>query len=342
MLFEQSDSLSKISETLSVPEEATRHNSKPQHPYQVLRQLPSDATPAQQDSAIQAVFQPKEIHYSSRPDTLHLPGQDAGKSLKDVKLPKYYKESFFSNDSLLHPELSAGRYGVAGDPVPYSIHNDNYVTGMLLGCFILALIAFSHSRMFLLRQMKEFFYVQRSGTTVVSETTNELRFQFFLVLQTCLLLSLLFFFYTTIYISDTFVLSSQYQLIAIYFGIIASYFILKVILYCFVNAVFFDKKKNIQWLKSHMFLVSVEGIALFPAVMLHAYFDFSIRNTLIYFAFIAILVKLLTFYKCYSIFFRKIGAFLQIILYFCALEMIPLITLGVLLVMTGNYFKINF
>ena len=32
---------------------------KPRHPYQVLRTLPKDATPAQQDSAIQATFQPK-------------------------------------------------------------------------------------------------------------------------------------------------------------------------------------------------------------------------------------------------------------------------------------------
>jgi|WetSurMetagenome_2_1015567.scaffolds.fasta_scaffold01573_10 hypothetical protein len=341
MLFQQSDSLNNAS-TISIPEETEPHVSKPQHPYQVLRQLPADATPAQQDSAIQAVFQPKEVHYSSRPDTLHLPGQDAGKGLNDVTLPKYYKESFFSKDSLFHPELSGGRYGVAGDPVPYSIHGDNFVTGMLLGCFILALIAFSQSRSFLFRQAKDFFYTKRSGTTEVSETSAELRFQFFLVLQTCLLLALLYFFYTTIYIADTFVLSSQYQLIAIYFGIIASYFLVKTILYTLVNNVFFDNKKNVQWLKAQIFLTSAEGVALFPFVMLHAYFDLSIKNTLIYFAVVVIFVKLLSFYKCYSIFFRKIGAFLQIILYFCALEITPLIALLVSLVMTGNYLKINF
>ena len=39
--------------------------ARPQTPYQVLRMLPRDATPAQQDSAIQAWFQPGEIHYSS-------------------------------------------------------------------------------------------------------------------------------------------------------------------------------------------------------------------------------------------------------------------------------------
>ena len=43
---------------------AVSHHTRPQTPYQVLRLLPKDATPAQQDSAIQAWFEPGEIHYS--------------------------------------------------------------------------------------------------------------------------------------------------------------------------------------------------------------------------------------------------------------------------------------
>ncbi len=69
-------------------------------PAQVLSWLPKNATPAQQDSAIQAHFEPGEIHWSQCPDTLHLPGWPVGKSYRDVSLPQYYKESFFSKDSL--------------------------------------------------------------------------------------------------------------------------------------------------------------------------------------------------------------------------------------------------
>jgi hypothetical protein len=67
------------------------HSAKPQTPYEVLRLLPKDATPAQQDSAIQEWFEPKEIHYSSRPDTLHLPGHEIPRDLKEVSLPHYYR-----------------------------------------------------------------------------------------------------------------------------------------------------------------------------------------------------------------------------------------------------------
>ena len=83
-------------------------------PKEVLKWLPKNATPAQQDSMIQAHIKPSEIHWSNMPDTLHLPGHQPGKSFLDVSLPQYYRESFFSKDSLFHPELKGGR------PVSYT------------------------------------------------------------------------------------------------------------------------------------------------------------------------------------------------------------------------------
>lgn len=103
-------------------------------PRKVLSWLPRNATPAQQDSMIRAHIKPSEIRWSTMPDTLHLPGHPAGKSFRDVSLPQYYRESFFSKDSLFHPELRGGRMGVSGDPVPYSVSGDNFVTSLLLLC----------------------------------------------------------------------------------------------------------------------------------------------------------------------------------------------------------------
>ena len=143
-------------------------------PKEVLSWLPADATPAQQDSAIQRHIKISEIHWSEQPDTLHMPGHPKGKSFRDASLPQYYRESFFSKDSLFHPELTGGRLGVAGDPVPYSVASDNLVTGLLLGTFILAMLALAKSREFIIRQAKNFFYVQRANTTEITETSGEL------------------------------------------------------------------------------------------------------------------------------------------------------------------------
>jgi hypothetical protein len=310
-------------------------------PAQVLSWLPRNATPQQQDSAIQANITPSEIHWSSRPDTLHLPGQSVGKSFRDVSLPQYYKHSYFSKSPLFHPEISGGRQGVSGDPIPYTIAGDNLITSILLGCFVLTLTAYSVSRGFIERQVKKFFYVQHGKTTAVTETASELRFQLFLVLQTSLLQALVFFFYNSSVSSDTYVLE-QYQVIGIYGAMFACYYAFKFMMYFLTNMVFFDKGRNEQWLKSFLFIISSTGLLLFPAVMLLAYFDMAIKTVAVYALVVIVLSKVLTFFKTYIIFFRQNGRFLQNILYFCALEIMPLLSMLGVMITANSYLKVNY
>lgn len=120
------------------------------------------------------------------------------------------------------------------------------------------------------------------------------------------------------------------------------YFLMKAILYCISGWVFFDKKKNVQWLKAYLFLISCEGVALFPMVMLLSYFDLSLQVAVIYTLVVLGIVKILSFYKTYLIFFKRNGVFLQIFLYFCALEVVPLFALWGGLILISHYLKINF
>lgn len=333
------DSLSSQAEVTAARPMPRQHHELT--PAEVLSWLPWDATPEQQDSAIQANFKPDPIHWSLRPDTLHLPGQPIGKSYRDISLPQYYKQSFFSGDSLFHPELSGGRLGVAGDPVPYTISGDNLITSILLGCFMLGTVAFSVSRNFFIRQAKTFFYPVRRGVTAITETAYELRFQLFLALQTCLLASIIFFFYLRSQSDDTFILE-QYQIIGIFTGIFAAGATVRAAAYTFVDWVFFDMKKNEQWMKAFLFILSSEGVLLFPDVLLLAFFHLSVHSVVIYALIIVGLCKALTFYKTKLIFFGGKDKILQNILYFCALELMPTLALWGVLSMTGNYLKVNF
>ena len=339
-MTQQADSIISTVSEEEVPQKQAKHSGQ-LTPAEVLKWLPKNATPSQQDSMVQAHIKPSEIHWSNMPDTLHLPGHTPGKSIRDVSLPQYYRESFFAKDSLFHPELKGGRLGVAGDPVPYTVANDNFITSILLFCFILASIAFAQSRQFIIRQAKTFFRTPRVGTTVITETSNELRFQFFLVLQTCLLVGIGYFVYSRASISDTFTID-QNLVISIYTGCVAAYFLIKAFLYSVTGWIFFDKKKNEQWLKAFLFLISCEGVLLFPAIMLVTYFGLSLQTAVIYALVVVGLVKLLSFYKSFIILFRRNGSFLQIILYFCALEVVPLFALAGGLVLISHYLKINF
>ena len=316
-------------------------SAKPQTPYQVLRLLPKDATPAQQDSAIQAWFGHAEIHYSEQPDTLHLPGHEVPRDLKEVNIPQYYRENFFSNNSLYHEEVSGGNHGVAGDPVPYAMHNDDIITGLLLMCFLFIMFVLSRISEFMIHQARDFFYPSKSNNMLI-ETGLEIRMQIVFGLVTCLQLALIYYFYVIGYVSNSFILDSEYALLGIYMATFIVYFCVKTLLYTMADRVFFGRRKNLQFLGSLLFITAIEGVMYFPLVLLLTYFQISIQIAVYYFIFVLAFVKILTFYKSYVIFFKQKDFFLQIILYFCTLEMIPLSVLWTALAVITDSLKVNY
>ena len=258
-------------------------------------------------------------------------------------LPQFNRELLFGKDTLFNRELTGVRYGVPGDPLPYSVRNDDIITGLLLACFVLTLFSLGRLRFFIFRQVKNFFRIPHSeNTTDLTETTSEFRFQFFQAFLTCLLWSLICFIYVHERVADTFILDTQYHLILIFLGCFIGYFLLKGLLYHIVNWTFFDKRKNEQWMKSQLFLTAMTGILLFPLVMLLSYFNFSLQSAIISVGIVLIFVKILTLYKSIVIFFRQRGAIMQFFLYFCTLEIIPLLGLAATLMLIVDNLKINF
>ena len=318
------------------------HPTKPQTPYQVLRLLPKDATPAQQDSAIQAWLEPREIRYSEQPDTLHLPGEGIPKDLKAVSLPQYSRENFFSNDSLYHEELSAQEYyGMAGDPIPYSYANDHLVTSLLIIGFLLIAFTFSRMSNFIVGQAKNFIRPSKNSLSL-SETSGEIYMQIILTGLTCIVYALLYYLYATEFLASTYVTSSEYALLGIFLGVFVVFYLLRFGLYTMVNNLFFDSDRNKKFLTSLLYISSLEGLLLYPALALLAFMHLPAQNAIWYCIIVLILVKIMTFYKCFTIFFKQNDLFLQIFLYFCALEMVPLMTLWGGLSVIVDILKINF
>ena len=91
---QQEDSIASVEIQQDLQGAAARVHKQPT-PAEVIGWLPKNATPEQQDSAVQAHIKPSKITWSERPDTLHLPGHPVGRSWRDVSLPRYYKESCF-------------------------------------------------------------------------------------------------------------------------------------------------------------------------------------------------------------------------------------------------------
>ena len=309
---------------------------------QVLRELPDSATPWQQDSAVQAYFKPgQDNHYSDRRDTLGLPGRHVDKQYMRKPFSAFSSPRQLSDTILpLHSQVSGSRRDAV--PAPYRAGADSGVSLMLVLGVLVALMALASSSKFVLRQGKNFFYRENARTTTVPDTVRELRSQGVLVVFTGILLAVFCFHFSLHWQGGEYFVHSKYMLLAVYLLIILGYLLFKVGLYQFVNWVFFDSKKIEQWNKSMLFLYAMEGVVLSPIVLLSVYGQLHVTPALICIGIVVLLAKLLSFYKCYLIFFRQFGAFLQIFLYFCALELIPLAGLIGILETINENLIINF
>jgi len=229
---------------------------------------------------------------------------------------------------------------VEGIPVPYNVAGDNFITSLLIISFFAAATAFIRSSSSLLRQAKAFFVIKRGLTTEESETPSEFRFQIGLVAETCLLFGLVFFYYLRTFMTNVFSIK-QYQMILLFAMMFVIYFIVRTLLYKYVNWVFFEKKNNETWMRANMFVYGIEGLLLLPLVLLMAYFNLSPRLAFTYAVLVLVLIKLSTFYKSYIVFFNKKQLLIQNVLYFCTLELTPMIAMWEILLLISDKLIIN-
>ena len=217
--------------------------------------------------------------------------------------------------------------GFEGTPISYSPRTDDAIALTLLACFFLSSIALARGKKFLSQQVKDFVLHRERTSIFDSSTAADVRYLLVLVLQTCVLSGITFlnYFHDT---SPTLMNQvSPLLLLGIYVGFCLAYFLLKWLIYMFLGWTFFDKNKTNIWLESYSALIYYVGFALFPFVLFLVYFDLSLTNLVIIGAIILIFTKILMFYKWIKLFFHQFSGLFLLILYFCALEIVPCLLL---------------
>lgn len=228
--------------------------------------------------------------------------------------------------------------GIAGDPVPYRFKTDNFVTITLLLSFFLVVWVISRSRHFLRDQMKEFFHRPSiRGNLFSSHVETAIRGQVFLIFQTCFVIGMLFFDFTQEKQTEVFNQVSPYKILSVSVGISSLYYVLKTGLYNFVNSVFFNREQRTQWNQTYLLSVLALGLALLPVALLVIYFDMSFDNMVKAVVCILLVDKSLLMYKCHRTFFNYTFGWVHLFLYFCTLEIMPLLILLRIMVYANSF-----
>lgn len=259
-----------------------------------------------------------------------------------MQTPFYNQSAFYNDTTTFHTSRYHTEHGVEGELIPYSVSNDNFITSLLLICFVVFIVSIAHSHRFLKRQAKNFLFASFNEPFLSSETTSEVHFQAFLSVLAVLLSVTVGFQYTMVMVPDAYWIENELELLSMAFAILMAYHLFRIFLYTVVNRVFFTKRQNIVFLRSLLFIYAAQSILLFPAVLIVIYFNIPLSKSVYFFAILFISSKILSFYKTWSIFFQQNKLFLQIILYLCALEIVPLICLAGVYVALINNLKLIF
>ena len=208
-------------------------------------------------------------------------------------------------------------------PIPYTPKADDGIAIILLCCFFLSAFVLAKTKKFLWQQGNNFILHKDRTSIFSSSTATDVHYLLLLVLQTCILAGICFFNY---FDNDNPLLVQQihpYLLLGIYTGVCLIYVILKWLIYSFLGWVFLDKGVTDMWLESYSTIIYYLGFALFSFVLFLVYFDLSTDIMVTIGLVLIIFAKLLIFYKWLKFFFNNIYGLLLLILYFCALEIIP-------------------
>ena len=276
-------------------------------------------------------------------DTISILATDSVAAQVNTPVPFYEDMGFFQGDSLLHPEVKVGQTGFEGLLRPYRLLRDDWVTLLVLLCFIFLALIQKHIRRYIVSQAKEFFFPSKNITKKENpNSTSEQLMPVLMVLLLSVMAGLGVYMYTQsqqhLFLGQT----SPYVLIGIYIGIWIFYFVLKRFLSGFVNWIFFDKKKRDIWMKSNFFLFSVESLLVFPVIILTIYLNLPPHIPLWIILIIGLIVKILHLYKTFLIFFPKIYGTLHLIVYFCTLEIMPLLAVFIALIRVTDVLIVKF
>ena len=232
--------------------------------------------------------------------------------------------------------------GTEGIPIPYSPRMDDGITVVLLCCFFLSAYVLSRSRKFLLQLVKDFLLHRERTSIFATSTAADMRYLLLLILQTCILAGVCIFSYFNDIQPELVRHVSPGLLLGIYIGVCLFYLCLKWMLYSFLGWIFFDESVTTLWLESYSTLLYYLGFALFPFALFVVYFDLSLQLTIIIGLILAFFAKILMLYKWLKLFCNNLYGGLLLIVYFCALEIMPCFVLYQGVTQLNDYLIIKF
>lgn len=218
--------------------------------------------------------------------------------------------------------------GVQGQHRTERVGDNDVVVGLFLLMFCIMAYVIGNSKYFFAHRIREFFSRRRAYTGGDAEVLrSEVRNTVLLTTVSCLSLAIMFCNRLAINGADGiyYEAGNLFPTLGVSFAVIVLLLAMKTAVYAFVNGVFFSRDANAKWLSSFFLLCSAVSLFLFPVSLVEVYSE--VDKSVVTYCLLGVLVlcKICIFYRLYVNFCSKKEGFLLIFLYFCNVEVLPLL-----------------
>lgn len=226
-----------------------------------------------------------------------------------------------------------------GTPIPYLMANDSWVMLLCMLTFAAISIIFILNGRSIFQRCKDQFYYQSTKDSFASHTKLDYVSNSLLLFATSLFYGIIFIYCWQQFnppFSGKSLITLGYccLLFPLYFG-------LKALLYQIVDSAFFTRQEGLAWRNAYFLINRLTGVALLPLIVSILFVGAPFWVNCTYFMLALLISKVLLIKRCYKIFFSKSYGAFGFILYFCALEIIPLLLIGKILLESNHILTVN-
>lgn len=208
-------------------------------------------------------------------------------------------------------------------PKGYFPMHDDLVVGVLVLSMLGTLYVLCRSRKFVLAVGKEFIFGREQVSLFANSTGADSRSMVILFIQFCLLAALLLQTYFVYLFPEIINHVSTPLLLGNYIIACVAFFLFKTIIYRVFGWIFFNGSVTQLCLEAYVTMILYMGILLLPTILCIVFIIPDFYVTTIIAIVCLFFAKLLTLYKWINFFSGKSYGSLLLILYFCALEIMP-------------------
>ena len=214
-----------------------------------------------------------------------------------------------------------------GTPRGYTPQDDVWVMGLVLACFLMLMLLVGHQRKYIGKVSRRFFLPTNREEDAGQKTTGERALPF---LASLVLVgntgAMLFAYVSWVYDLEA---SPLYiwSVLLLCLGAFAGYYLLRWLLYAFVNWVFFDRHKRHLWTSGFALLMIYESVVTFVLMCAAMFLHLPLRETGLAVAICYGLLRIMVIPYTKRIFFPDFYGLLHLFAYLCTLEILPLLAL---------------